>query len=823
MTPMNGKRRHQRPPDQVTIDALAEHIAVIDVSGRILAVNRAWREFAAANGADPVQVSEGANYLEVCDRAAARGNEDAATAAALIRAMFAGQRDTATLEYSCHAPREPRWFRARIACSVGATPMNLVISHENITERKHAENRILFQCHLLASVEQAVIATDLDGTITYWNPFAEKLYGWSAEETVGRNIVDVTPSDTTREQGAQIMKRLKAGHSWSGEFLVRHRDGTTFPMHVTDSPIRDENGRLIGIVGISTDIRERKKAERELQLAAMVYQAIGDAIIVANANDEIVAVNPAFTQLTGYAEHEVIGQSIKLFCSGRNGSGFDDEVRHFLEKTGRWQGKVWTRRKDGEEHAEWLMIDTIYDEYCAVRHRVGMLSGITDQKLAEETIWRQANFDMLTGLPNRSMFHERLEHEIRKTARAGRSLALMFIDLDHFKEINDTLGHDMGDILLKEAAQRLSGSIRQVDTVARLGGDEFTIIMGELEEAESVERVAQEILRKLTEPFQLSLETVYVSASIGITLYPGDATSIEALLKNADQAMYAAKSMGRNRFHYFTPSMQYAAQARMRMANDLRAALNCNQLQVLYQPIVELATGRICKAEALLRWQHPVRGAISPHDFIPIAEETGIIADIGEWVFQEALRQAAYWRAGINPRFQISVNLSPAQFHDHGINGETWLDRLPVPASPRAGEAGEIVMEITEGLLLEVSPDVKARLLSFRDAGIQVAIDDFGTGYSSLSYLRKFDIDYLKIDQSFVLKMRAGSDDLALCEAIVMMGHKLGIKVIAEGVETAEQRDLLAAAGCDYGQGYLFSRPDTAEALDALLRRGYRA
>jgi diguanylate cyclase (GGDEF)-like protein/PAS domain S-box-containing protein len=819
---MTSKRPNQQLSDQVTIDALAEHIAVIDASGCIVAVNRAWREFAAANGANPAWLSEGANYLAVCDRAAARGSEDAAMVASLIRAIFAGRSETASLEYSCHAPNTRRWFKVRIACAIGDTPLNLVISHENITERKRAESQILFQSHLLASVEQAVIATNLDGIITYWNPFAEKLYGWAAAEAIGSNIVDVTPSDITREQAAQIMSRLKEGHSWSGEFLVRHRDGTTFPMHVTDSPIRNKNGRLIGIVGISTDISERKKAERELQLAAMVYQAIGDAIIVANAQDEIVAVNPAFTQLTGYAEHEVIGQSVKLFFSKRNGSGFHDQVRHFLEKTGRWQGKVWTCRRDGEDLAQWLMIDTVYDEYGGVRHHVGMLSGVTDQKLAEETIWRQANFDLLTGLPNRSMFHERLEHEIMKAARAGRSLALMFIDLDHFKEVNDTLGHDMGDVLLKEAAQRLSGSIRQVDTVARLGGDEFTIIMGDLDDVESVERVAQEILRKLAEPFQLLPETVYVSASIGITLYPGDATGVEALLKNADQAMYAAKNLGRNRFRYFTPSMQYAAQARMRMANDLRAALNCNQLQVLYQPIVELATGRIRKAEALLRWQHPVRGSISPHDFIPIAEETGTIADIGEWVFQEALRQAGCWRTGIDPQFQISVNLSPAQFHDHGINGETWLDRLPAPATP-IGEAGEIVMEITEGLLLEVSPDVKERLLSFRDAGIQVAIDDFGTGYSSLSYLRKFDIDYLKIDQSFVLKMQAGSDDLALCEAIVMMGHKLGIKVIAEGVETIEQRDLLAAAGCDYGQGYLFSRPDTAQALDALLRRGYRA
>jgi diguanylate cyclase (GGDEF)-like protein/PAS domain S-box-containing protein len=805
----------------LTIDAISEHIAVIDAFGYILTVNKAWRDFAQANGIDPVLVSEGVNYLAVCDKAAASGSGDASEAAALIRAVVAGQRDAAAMEYACHAPTERRWFKVKFSRSTGDGPLRIITAHESITQRKLAEDKIRFQSYLLASVEQAVIATDLEGVIVYWNPFARKLYGWSSAEAVGRNIIEMISSETMQEQAAQIMARLKMGESWSGEFLARHRDGHSFPIQVTNSPIRDAQGKLIGITGISTDITERKKVEQALQLSAMVYQAIGEAILVVNADNKIVAVNSAFTQLTGYTEQDAIGQSTELLLSDLNGKDFYDEMRHLLGKTGHWQGKVWSRHKNGDARLEWLRIDTIYDEYGAVKDRICMLSGITNQKLAEETIWRQANFDLLTGLPNRSMFHDRLEHEIKKASRAGRRLALMFIDLDHFKEVNDTLGHDMGDILLKEAARRLSSCIRQVDTVARLGGDEFTILIDGSEDSGSVERVARDILTKLAEPFRLKIETVYLSASIGITLYPDDATGVEALLKNADQAMYAAKNQGRNRFHYFTPSMQHAAQARMRMVNDLRGALAGNQFQVVYQPIVELATGDIHKAEALIRWQHPVRGEVKPSEFVPIAEETGMLISIGEWVFEEALQQAVRWRMTRDPDFQISVNMSPAQFRKHYIGHGKWLEHLQKFALPRQDAAREIVVEITEGLLLEASPAVTDQLLSFRDRGIQVSIDDFGTGYSSLSYLKKFHIDYLKIDQSFVLKMKADSDDLALCEAIVVMGHKLGIKVIAEGVETKEQRDLLAAAGCDYGQGYLFSMPRSAASLDALLKNGY--
>ncbi len=455
-----------------------------------------------------------------------------------------------------------------------------------------------------------------------------------------------------------------------------------------------------------------------------------------------------------------------------------------------------------------------------MHRRVALFSDITQRKESEQLIWNQANFDPLTSLPNRRMFHDRLEQEIRKAHRAGLMLALIFLDLDRFKEVNDTLGHDMGDRLLSDAAQRLSSCVREADTVARLGGDEFTIILGELESLASLDRIVLNILSKLAEPFQLKNKLAYVSASIGITLYPKDAASPDALIKNADQAMYAAKRLGRNRYCYFVPSMQEAAVARMQITGDLRLALSARQFELHYQPVVELATGFIHKAEALIRWRHPTSGMVNPSEFIPIAEDIGIISDIGDWVFREAAGQAVQWRALYDPSFQIGINKSPVQFYDRGENHAAWFDYLREIGLP--GQS--IVVEITEGLLLDASDAVTRQLIAYRDAGIQVALDDFGTGYSSLAYLKKFDIDYLKIDRSFVSNLAPESNDLALCEAIIVMAHKLGLKVIAEGIETEQQRDLLAACACDYGQGYVFSKPLSAEAFEHLLldRREWR-
>lgn len=471
------------------------------------------------------------------------------------------------------------------------------------------------------------------------------------------------------------------------------------------------------------------------------------------------------------------------------------------------------RCKDGSW--KWILARGMVVDWAAdgrPLRMVGTHTDISKLKASENLVWKQANFDQLTELPNRRMFYDRLAQEIKKSNRLNLPLALLFLDLDHFKEVNDTLGHDKGDQLLQEAARRIHHCVRDTDTVARLGGDEFIVILSELEDLNSIDRIAQDILCKLSASFKLGEDIAFVSASMGITLYPTDAASIDDLLKNVDQAMYSAKASGRNRISYFTPSMQQAANQKMLITNDLRMALQGQQLQVHYQPVIHLPSGTIQKAEALLRWQHPERGMVSPAEFIPIAEDTGLIMEIGDWVFEQAMLQVKKWQQQRGAHFQISVNKSPVQFKNDNSTHDHWLDYMK-----QLGLAGQsLVVEITEGLLLDTSHNVSKKLLAFRDAGIQVALDDFGTGYSSLAYLRRFDIDYIKIDQSFVRNISTQPDDLALCESIIAMAHKLGLSVIAEGIETEEQCALLKAAGCDYGQGYWFSPAVPAEKFETL-------
>jgi diguanylate cyclase (GGDEF)-like protein/PAS domain S-box-containing protein len=443
---------------------------------------------------------------------------------------------------------------------------------------------------------------------------------------------------------------------------------------------------------------------------------------------------------------------------------------------------------------------------------IGTHADITSRKESEQEIFRLAHYDPVTGLPNRILFQDRFTQSIKQAKRFGTLVCLMYIDLDRFKDVNDSLGHHVGDLLLKEAGSRLLSTLRTTDTVARLGGDEFTILLNNVDNTGSIERLAQSVLDEMARPFHLNDEVVYISTSIGISMFPLDGDEAEVLLKNADQAMYAAKNQGRNRYYYFTSTMQEAALTRLRLANDLRIALAERQFIVQYQPIISLASGTIHKAEALVRWQHPLRGLVSPAEFIPIAEDTGLIVELGDFVFTQAVEMVARWRK-THPDFQVSINKSPVQFRQHRGNHTDWIAHL----GSMGLDGDAIVIEITEGLLFDANTSETQQLSTLRDAGLQIAIDDFGTGYSSLAYIRKFDVDYVKIDQSFTRNLKQHSDELALCEAIIVMSHKLGIKVVAEGVETEEQRDLLIEAGCDYAQGYLFSRPISAEALEQLL------
>jgi diguanylate cyclase (GGDEF)-like protein len=410
--------------------------------------------------------------------------------------------------------------------------------------------------------------------------------------------------------------------------------------------------------------------------------------------------------------------------------------------------------------------------------------------------------DHLTGLPNRILFHDRLGHEITKSQGTGSPLALLIINLDRFKEINDALGHRKGDLLLIEAAQRISGCVGETGTIARLSGDEFAVILPALSGKPHIERFAECIVQKLKRPFMLENDMAYVSASIGITQYPDEAQDVDSLLTQADQAMNKAKGTGRDQFCFFTPSMQKEAQQKLSLTNDLRHALARKELQVYYQPIVELATGKITKGEALLRWKHPLRGMISPTVFIPLAEESGLIHSIGDWVFQEVTTKAARWYKKFGRTIQVGINKSPIQLSRNAKHGEGWGDMLTKLKLP----VNSIKVEITEGVLLKDSPTIKMKLLNFQNNGVEVSIDDFGTGFSSLSYLKKFNVDYLKIDQSFISHLTENATDRAVTEAIIMMAHKLGIKTIAEGVETEAQRNMLVDFECDFAQGFLYSQ-----------------
>jgi diguanylate cyclase (GGDEF)-like protein len=432
-----------------------------------------------------------------------------------------------------------------------------------------------------------------------------------------------------------------------------------------------------------------------------------------------------------------------------------------------------------------------------------------------ELIWQQANFDELTGLPNRNLMAEHLQLALSTARRKQTKVAVAFLDLDNFKDINDTMGHGAGDELLIESTRRIKSCVRATDTVARLGGDEFIIIVPDINGRHDLDRMTKALISSLAEPYQVQNETAYSSASIGITLYPDDAEIATDLLKNADQAMYGAKSEGRNRCHFYTEGMRDSAIQRKLLTNDLYNAIEEEQFFLVFQPIVDLVTGKIIKAEALIRWLHPERGLVGPMQFIPLAEESGQIIDISNWIFHKVCRQVRDWRERYCDTLQISINTSPLHYSHPERNITQWLGWMKDSATP----ADAILLEITEHLLMESRSSVADKLFQFSQAGVEIALDDFGTGYSSISYLKKYPTNYVKIDKSFVDNMTANSNDLALCEAIVVMAKRLGLKVVAEGIETQQQQQLLAEMGCDYGQGYYLSKPLSEEDFEALLKQ----
>ena len=552
------------------------------------------------------------------------------------------------------------------------------------------------------------------------------------------------------------------------------------------------------------------------RLFATMFQSNPAAIMVTGRDNVILAVNPSFTRLTGYEADEVVGKSPSLMKSGRHDEAFYKAMWDGLRRHGEWTGEVWDRRKDGTIYPKWLNIKVV-NEMCQGGNGepafyVASFTDVSASKEAEERIRELAYHDVLTGLPNRLLLLDRLEHALANAQRGRHHLAVMFIDLDRFKNINDSLGHATGDLLLKEVASRLRCCIRDVDTVARLGGDEFVVVLENLEEEVDAVSVANKIQTAFNRPITVNGETLHVSTSIGIALYPEDGMNAETLMQNADTAMYQAKGQGCNNYQFFAPFMNEQAREKLVLENTLQEALSRDEFQLYYQPIIDIGTGAMVSAEALIRWDSPERGLIPPDKFIPIAEETGVIVPIGDWVIRQACRDLVSWKGmGFAPP-RVSVNISPRQFRQPSLQA-----RIRATLEATGVSAQQLELEMTESALME-RPDQAARLLNeLKSLGMGIVIDDFGTGYSSLAYLKKFPIDKLKIDRSFVRDLESDKSDREITLAVIALSHNLGLRVVAEGVETQTQLDFMHRHKCDYVQGFYYSKPMRGDAFTAYL------
>tara|TARA_Y100000782_G_scaffold31883_1_gene35351 strand:- start:41198 stop:43174 length:1977 start_codon:yes stop_codon:yes gene_type:complete len=635
------------------------------------------------------------------------------------------------------------------------------------------------------------------------NPKFEEVSGYELADILGENPNFLKSGYTSSNEYDALWSDLLSGKSWKGVFNNRRKDGSEYWESASISPIRDELGEITNLIAIKEDITQQKKDNDNLKMAAAVFDATQEGIMTTDARLRITAVNPAFTEITGYTENEVLGNSPAIISSGKHDADFYKNMWTVLLRDGRWSAEVWNKRKDGSLYPQSLSVTVVSDDRGEVSQYIAILSDISERKAQEEKIHYQAYHDGLTGLPNRSLLMDRIEHDLELAKRTAHVSSLLFVDLDRFKRVNDTMGHDVGDRLLEEVAERLKSIVRASDTISRFGGDEFVVYLADISGPEDAVLVAEKIVESLSNPFDLNGFEVFAGASVGIALAPNDADRPDELLRLADLAMYKAKESGRNQYHFFALKMQDKVNRKLALENLMRKALDNNEFEVFYQPIIDSVSKEIFGFEALARWKQPDEGMIPPSEFIPVAEESGLIAPIGEWVLEQACHDISVLDSGHgNGKLHLSVNVSSRQY-PLGFNAAS-LNNILV----KTGFSGHLLsLELTESILLEDDPDLLQWLSDFKELGVNLSIDDFGTGYSSLSYLKRFPINVLKIDQAFIADLNKEDDSASLVKAIIAMARSLNMNVIAEGVELQYQVELIEHLTCHYMQGYYFAKP----------------
>jgi diguanylate cyclase (GGDEF)-like protein/PAS domain S-box-containing protein len=611
------------------------------------------------------------------------------------------------------------------------------------------------------------------------------------------------------------LKLLRNHNSRPYQAAFMRADGVVILVEVFVSPAEHDGAPATQLV--FTDVTQRIDSEAKLQQAVQIIEHTMEGVFITDKQGLIDSVNPAFSEITGYAEDEIINQHPRRLISNKHSPEFFDEIWSEVNQTGSWRGEIWNQRKNEEIFPAWMTISSVQDEQGATVHYVAVFSDITSIKQTQSQLEHLAHHDSLTNLPNRLLFEDRLEHAIAQAKRQKRQLAVLFLDLDRFKNINDSLGHAMGDDLLKEVATRLQNILRDDDTAARLGGDEFTVLVENIEDPSQAAVVASKIQENFKAPFMIAGRELHVTTSIGISIFPEDGEDVADLTKNADAAMYQAKEQGRNSYRYYTSELTRTAFERLLLETELRSALQQNQLLLYYQPQISMHNGEMTGAEAVLRWHHPRLGIIPPARFIPLAEESGLIHEIGNWVLQEACEQTRYLnRQGLfNGRMAINLSVRQIMQTDLILRFEQIIAESGCPPDM-------LQLEVTEGIFMGQMKHSVPVLDVFKKLGVSIAIDDFGTGYSSLSYLKQLPIDKLKIDRSFIRDMPHDSDAVAITQAIVSLGKNLGLRITAEGIETMAQQSLLQKMGCQEGQGYLYSPPVPAETFEEMLLEGRR-